>query len=360
MMIVFGSPSRYVQGPGALRQLGTELARIADTAILVLDPLIQDKHGESIDASCRAAGVAARQLRFSGECTPAEVERLAAEAGEPAVVAAAGGGKCIDVGKALANRNGAIVVTIPTIASTDAPTSHNYVMYDENHRMIAVEKLKNNPALVVVDTAVIAQAPKKLFVAGIGDAIGKIYETEACYAAGGINVFGAGSSFSAVELGRACHRLLLAEAVAALTAIDAGVPSAALERVVEATVLMSGLAFESGGLSISHSMTRGLTALKPYADALHGFQVAYANLVQIRLEGRPEAEIRALATFYGDVGLPRSLTELASPPDADAMEHIAQRTMTAPHIRHFPRDLTAAEIREAMQWVEAAFAEQAT
>jgi glycerol dehydrogenase len=356
MMIVFGSPSRYVQGPGSLSHLGVELARIADTAVLVLDPLIQDRYGEIIAASCRDAGVTAQQLRFGGECTPAEIDRLAALAGRPATVAAAGGGKCIDAGKALANRHGASVVTIPTIASTDAPTSHNYVMYDESHRMLAVEKLNRNPALVIVDTEVIARAPKKLFVAGIGDAIGKIYEADACYAAGGINVFGGGSSYAAVLLGRACHRVLQDDALAALAAIDAGTPDAALERVVEATVLMSGLAFESGGLSIAHSMTRGLTAVRPWADALHGFQVAYANLVQIRLEGRAEAEIRDLAAFYRQVGLPCSLTELAAPPTGEVMDIIASRTMTAPHIRHFPRVVTSPDLLAAMAWVEESFA----
>ncbi|MEZ5803715.1 MAG: glycerol dehydrogenase [Rhizobiaceae bacterium] len=355
-MIVFGSPSRYVQGPGALSKLGAEMARFGSEAVLVLDPLIQDTYGATIEASCREAGLAARQLRFSGECTPDEVDRLAKDAGTPAIVAAAGGGKCIDAGKALANRNGATVATIPTIASTDAPTSHNYVMYDADHRMLGVEKLRRNPALVVVDTEVIARAPKKLFVAGIGDAIGKIYEVDACANAKGINVFGGHSAWTAVILGRACHALLLEKAEAALAAIDRGEPDESLERVVEATVLMSGLAFESGGLSISHSMTRGLTAVKPWSETLHGFQVAYANLVQIRLEGRPEQEIVALADFYARVGLPRSLRELAATPDDATYDIIAERTMTAPHIRHFPREIGASDIREAMVWVETKFA----
>ncbi|MFT3988903.1 glycerol dehydrogenase [Aestuariivirga sp.] len=355
-MIIFGSPSRYVQGAGALSALGTELRRLGADAILVVDPLIQDLHGPAMRAFCEAAGVSARQLRFGGDCTHAEVERLLALAGRTEIVAAAGGGKCIDAGKAMAGRLGAEVVTIPTIASTDAPTSHNYVMYDETHRMVGVEKLKRNPALVLVDTQIIAQAPRHLFVAGIGDAIGKIYEVEACFNARGINVFGGQSALSALMLARACHRLLLDDSVNALAAIDRKAADNALERVVEATVLMSGLAFESGGLSISHSMTRGLTAVKPYADTLHGFQVAYANLVQVKLEGRPAAEIEALAAFYGRVGLPRSLAELGRQPAARAdISRMAMLTMTAPHIRHFPRVLAASDVEDAMLWVEGVF-----
>jgi len=355
-MIIFGSPSRYVQGNGALSGIGTEIGRIGTAAVLVLDPLIQDDYGEAIAASCRDAGVAATQLRFSGECTPWEVDRLAAAAPESPVVVAAGGGKCIDAGKALANRTGALMVSVPTIASTDAPTSHIYVLYDENHRMLRVEKMRRNPALVLVDTAVIARAPKKLFVSGIGDAIGKIFEVDACVNAGGMTVSGGQSSWAAVTLGRACHAILFDKAEGALAAIDRGVPDEAFERVVEATLLMSGLAFESGGLSIAHSMTRGLTAVKVYAHTLHGFQVAYANLVQIRLEGRPEAEIRSLADFYGKVGLPRSLAELAAPADDVVTDTIAELTMTAPHISHFPRRIAASDVRDAMAWVEKTFA----
>lgn len=355
-MIIFGSPARYVQGAGALSSIGAEIGRIGPAVVFVLDPLIQDSYGNAIAASCREAGVDARQVRFLGECTPQEVDRLSAAVGDVAIVAAAGGGKCIDAGKALANRTGALMVTIPTIASTDAPTSHNYVMYDEDHRMLGVEKMRRNPVLVLVDTAVIARAPKKLFVSGIGDAIGKVYEVDACANAGGINVFGGKSSWAAVTLGRACQGILLDHAEAALAAIDRGVPDDAFERIVEATVLMSGLAFESGGLSIAHSMTRGLTAVKTYAGTLHGFQVAYANIVQIRLEGRPDSEIQALADFYGKVGLPRSLAELAAPADDATITKIAELTMTAPHIRHFPRQIAASDVRDAMVWVEAVFA----
>ncbi|MBL8577740.1 MAG: glycerol dehydrogenase [Mesorhizobium sp.] len=355
-MIIFGSPTRYVQGAGALSSIGAEIGRIGPSAVFVLDPLIQDNYGEAIAASCREAGIDARQLRFSGECTPQEVDRLLQLAGDAPIIASAGGGKCIDAGKALANRTGAQMVTIPTIASTDAPTSHNYVMYDENHRMLGVEKMRRNPALVLVDTAVIARAPRKLFVSGIGDAIGKVYEVDACANAGGINVFGGKSSLAAVTLGRACHGILLEHAEGALAAIDRGVPDETFEKVVEATVLMSGLVFESGGLSIAHSMTRGLTAVKVYADTLHGFQVAYANIVQIRLEGRPEKEILALAEFYEKVGLPRSLAELAAPADSATVDKIAELTMTAPHIRHFPRQIAAVDVREAMLWVEEIFA----
>ena len=357
-MIIFGSPSRYVQGAGALDLLGAELARIGKRVAVLVDPVMHESHGAAIQASCRAAGLSPQIQIFGGECTEAEIARLVGTlTPKPSVVAAIGGGKCIDAGKAMAHQTGARVVTVPSIASTDAPTSHNYVVYDGDHRMVEVRKLPRNPDLVLVDTAVIAAAPKALFLAGIGDAIGKIHEVSCCHQAGGRNIFGGDSALTALAMARACYQVLLDDAVAALAALDRAEVTPAVERVVEATVLMSGLAFESGGLSVAHSMTRGLTALAPWSGRMHGLQVAYANVVQMRAQGASDAEIDRFVGFCCQIGLPVTLVDLggrAARPDEIAQ--IAEATMTAPHITHLPRPITASGLVEAMSWVESRFA----
>lgn len=354
-MIIFGSPARYVQGAGALDRIGLELRRIAPRAILLADPFVDENYAKIIAASCSAAEVDLRVLRFGGESSPDELERLAALASpfEPLLIAAAGGGKCIDAGKALAAYFDVPVATVPTVASTDAPTSHNYVLYDEDHRLLRVEKLRRNPELVLVDTSVIARAPRQFFLAGIGDAIGKSFEVEQCVASRGVNVFSGRPARSALILARACHEILRSDGVAALASLERGEADEAVERVVEATVLMSGLAFESGGLSIAHSMTRGLTAVTPWKEKLHGFQVAYANLVQIVLEGRDAGFVDDLIGYYRTIGLPVTLEELGGArPDTEIFETIARLTLTAPHVHHFPRRLEAQDIVAAMQILE--------
>lgn len=351
-MIVFGSPSRYIQGAGVLSRLGQEVATYGDAAALVVDPIVLERYGAQMADSCAQAGVRLAAFPFAGECTDAEVQRLAGQVGHPRMIIAAGGGKCLDIGKALSHRLGLPMISIPTAASTDAPVSHNYVMYDSSHKLLEVRHLSRNPAQVIVDTQVIAEAPRHLFVAGVGDAIGKIYEVEACVNARGRNIFSASPALSALALARACHAILLDNADQALAAVDQHRPDDAFEAVVEATILMSGLAFESGGLSISHSMTRGLSSVPQYARTLHGLQVAYANLVQLRLEHRPDAEIQALIDFYGRCGLPRNLVELGGQPGPGDIRAIAAGTMTSPHINHFPHGLSIEDISDAMHWLE--------
>src|SRR5690606_37271703 len=113
--------------------------------------------------------------------------------------------------------------------------------------------------------------------AGIGDALSKAFEVRACVEAGGRNFFEARPSRTALLLADACLETLRLHGEAAVRAVIDRKPDEAVEAVVEATVLMSGLAFESGGLSIAHALTRGFTAEPAFAKALHGELVGFGT-----------------------------------------------------------------------------------
>ena len=293
-------------------------------------------------------------MEFGGEITYAEVARMerACAVTRPDVVIAAGGGKAIDATKLLGRGLGARVVTVPTIASNDAPTSHIIVVYDEAHKLVGVERLPSNPDLVLVDTAVIVRAPASLLAAGIGDAIVKRFEVEQCVGAGGPNMFGGRSPTTAVALARACYDEVRSNAAGAMKALEAGAPDDAFERVVEACVLMSGLAFESGGLSICHGLTRGLSAVRGPAEALHGHQVAYGLLVQFALERRERAFVDDVRGFYHEVGLPVSLTALGFTEGSNEIALIAELSAQAAHMKNFDHPLAADDFVRAIESVE--------
>lgn len=353
-MRIFGSPSRYIQGPGALAQLGGEVARLGRSAVLVADRRVGALVGGEAEASCRTADVALTRLEFGGEITYAEVARMEEACAEtrPEVVVAAGGGKTIDASKLLGRALGARIVTVPTVASNDSPTSHIIVVYDEAHKLVGVERLPSNPDLVLVDTAVIVKAPAALLAAGIGDAVVKRFEVEQCVGAGGPNMFGGRSPVTALALARACYDEVRAHAAGAMAALRAGVPDEAFERVVEACVLMSGLAFESGGLSVCHGLTRGLSAVRGPAEALHGHQVAYGLLVQLTLEGRDRAFMDDMRGFFRQVGLPTSLRHIGFTEGSNEIALIADLSAQAAHMRNFARPLAADDFVRAIETVE--------
>ena len=335
--------------------MGPYVEPLGASAVLVADRAVLDLIAQTVCAACKAVGVDCTPLEFSGEITPQEVERLTGKARgkTPHFVIGAGGGKGIDAGKGVANGLAVPVVTIPTAASNDAPTSKLYVLYDEHHRVLRVEHMKSNPHVVVVDTTVIANAPVRLFTAGIGDAIVKKFEVAQCIGAGGTNLFGAHACLAAQALADLCYSTLRERGKGALDAVKRGIANDDVEQVVEATVLHSGLGFESGGLSVCHAMTRGLTAVRGARDALHGHQVAYALLVQLTLEARSESFIADIMGFYRDVDLPVCLEDLGlTNPTPDEIQAIAESTMTAGYIKNFQRPLVARDIAEAIGVVE--------
>ena len=102
-----------------------------------------------------------------------EIERVKAafEASGCDVVVGIGGGKIHDSAKAAAYYQGAPVVIIPTIASTDAPCSALSVIYSETGVFERYLFLNSNPDLVLVDTEILLKAPVRQFVSGMGDAL---------------------------------------------------------------------------------------------------------------------------------------------------------------------------------------------
>lgn len=358
---IFGGPLRYLQGPGALDTVGEEARLCGRRALLVADAVVQGLVAPRVEAACAAAGVEYASALFGGEVTPAERDRLVGElargsshGARPDVVIAAGGGKGIDMGKAVARAIGAQVITLPTAASNDAPTSKIFVLYDEAHRLLSVEHLDRNPAAVIVDTALIARAPLHLLLAGIGDALSKKSEVARCAAAGGTNIFGGRGTATASALADFTEQQLRRHAEPAIAALRRGESDPHVEALVEATVLLSGLCFENGGLSIAHALTRGLSALPGVASALHGLQVAYGLLVQWVLEQRSAAEMDDLLDFYRRIDLPRSLRDLGLPqaPTLAQLQAVAQPSVAAPHTRNFPRLLAVDDLVQAMAEVE--------
>jgi glycerol dehydrogenase len=83
----------------------------------------------------------------------------------------------------------------------------------------------------------------------------------------------------------------------------------ALERLVEANTLLSGLGFESSGLAAAHAVHNGLTVAPP-THSLHGEKVAFGTLVQLVLEGKPRAQIEEVVAFSTEVGLPVTLAAI--------------------------------------------------
>lgn len=351
-MKIYVSPPRYVQGPGALDRAGAEIRAVARSALIIVDPGVRHL-AERIAASAHEAELSVQFVTFSGEITDAEIARLAGLATGFEAVCGVGGGKCIDAAKGAAHAKGIPMISVPSAASNDAPTSQVYVVYDEQHRLTRVGRMAASPALVLVDSEVIAGAPASLLLAGIGDALVKSHEVALCRRSGGPNVVGGEPPLMPSLLADGCRDLLFRHARQALDDNRRGAVTPELEAVIEAAILWSGIAFESGGLSIVHSMTRGLSSVPAIANAPHGLQVAYALLVEMRLAGDA---VEPMMEFHRAIGLPCSLRDMGlNNPDNGTLRLIAEQTLAAPHAGNVDFPLTAEMLIDAMRQQENAF-----
>jgi len=170
------APQRCVQGDGILDHLGRYLSIVPSERVAILiDKEGQQRDGGRLLKSLNSAQIESEVVTFHGECSTEEIDRvvevLQAMATRVDCVVAVGGGKCLDVGKGVADRLAMPVVNVPTLASTDAPCSALSVMYTTEGIFSDVVFYPRSPALVAIDTRIVADAPVRFLVAGIGDAM---------------------------------------------------------------------------------------------------------------------------------------------------------------------------------------------
>ena len=353
---LFISPSQYIQGHGVISLLGEYLSLcVSGSAGVLITPGRDLALGDIIDRSLNGAGFSVKKTIFKGESTPGEVKRVVSFFEGPAskvdALIGVGGGKCLDTARMAASRLGVPAIAIPTTASTDAPTAAHSVVYDEKGVFAGIEFNSTNPLMVLVDLDIVAAAPPRYIVAGMGDAFSTFYEARCCMENPEARTArGARPTMAALAIARQCRDLLLDYGTAALDEIRDQRAGEALAHVVEANILLSGLGFESGGLAGAHGVAQGLTACSDlHASCLHGELVAIGVITQLIMEKRID-EAEQAARFFKDVGLPLHLAQLGFDPlkRGQELDDIIQTSLNVFFIRYEPFEITHSFLKTAM------------
>ncbi|WP_128255785.1 glycerol dehydrogenase [Falsirhodobacter deserti] len=353
----YGGPLRYVQGPGVLADVGLYAAGLGPKALLLMDAFVERTYGDALRASLAAHGVETVATVFGGESTEDEVARCAGLAKGCATVIGVGGGKTLDTGKIAARDAGARILTVPTIASTDSPTSSIGVIYSAEGVYDRVERCYRNPDMVLVDSDVILRAPVRFLAAGMGDALSTWYEARSNFESRSKNYIADGYAVTAAgaAIARSCHDVLMRDGLAAYLAAKAGCLTDAVENVIEANTLLSGLGFENCGVSGAHGIHDALTILEPTHHFFHGEKVAFGVLCLLVLENRPSAEFEEAARFCHTIGLPVRLADLGLSEVSDSdLLRVGEEAMRPTNVIHsVHRDLTARGIAGAIRTADA-------
>ena len=313
---IFVAPSKYVQGADAIFTIGEHVQQLGDKAVVIGGDSGLSVTREGREQSFAECGISGVEERFSGESSELEIERVCAvtKTGGYNVLIACGGGKVIDTVKAAAAKLRLPCVVVPTVASNDSPCSSLSIIYGEDGAFDRIMPLGRNPELVLVDTRIIANAPVRQLVSGMGDALATWFEADAGYRSDALNCPGGKITRSAIALARLCFDTLMEFGMGAKIACENKIVTPALERVVEANIMLSGIGFESGAVALAHALSEGLSVIPETHKYTHGELVAFCLLPQLIMDSQPHEVIVQVFGFCRAVGLPVTLAEIGAAP----------------------------------------------
>lgn len=343
-------PGKYIQGVGALRELPALIDLLGKQGMIVASPSARDKALPECGADLNARGIHLES--FHGECCENELARLSAivEEKHVDVLVGMGGGKTIDTAKIVADRARIPVIVVPTIASTDAPCSGCAVLYSSGGVFDSVYYQKMNPAAVLVDVGVIAAAPTRFLVAGMGDALATWFEARSCDRTQSANECGGYGTTVGLNIAKLCYETVITYGIAAKVAGERHIVTPALEHIVEANILLSGIGFESAGLAAAHAIHNGLTALPETHAFYHGEKVAFGVLAGLQLTDASMDESDTVFAFCEDVGLPTTLADigLGEASREDLMKAAENACAPGQSIHHEAGVITPERVLDAM------------
>ena len=163
------------------------------------------------------------------------------------------------------------------------------------------------------------------------------------------------AEYAAMALAELCFDTLMEEGVKAKIALEAGVCTPAVEKIIEANTLLSGIGFESAGLAGAHAIHNGLTVLEECHHMYHGEKVAFGTLAQLVLENVPHEELEEIIMWCIEVGLPVTLEELGAGnvTDEQLMEVAKAASAEGDTLQNMPFTVTPESVFAAIKAADA-------
>ncbi|MEA5014704.1 MAG: iron-containing alcohol dehydrogenase [Candidatus Limiplasma sp.] len=324
--VLMQGAARYVRAEDALDHLEA-LCAFGQKPLVVHGETALKATEDRLLPGLERCGIRPHLWRNDGFCSRSQVARAVKDGRAQGCdfVLALGGGKCMDLGKAIAAALGLPIVTIPTVAATCAAVTPFSVMYDEEGRPDGAIYHDVPVDLCMADTAVLCAAPERALRAGMVDSLAKLPElccgedpsAPAPFLLGTARLL---ARHVTGTLTPACARLAQGEAIPLEETLDA---------VIALTGTCSGYAAGTKQLAIAHAFNGAVRFLHPQKANgwLHGETVGVGILVQMRFNGDPgDGDFKGL---LGSLGMPDSLCALGMKPEGVA-EYIADHMGFAP------------------------------
>jgi glycerol dehydrogenase len=228
------------------------------------------------------------------------------------------------------------------------------VIYKEDGSLENYLFYGKNPDLVMVDSQVVANAPSRFLAAGFGDALSTWIEARAIKKAEQSTILQANQTLTSLAIAEKCEEIIFNYSRQAIQANEAKVVTPALEYVIEANILMSGLGFESGGTCAVHPIQNAFLVLGRGKNLMHGERVAFGILCQLMMEGVETEEFDRYLELLLELNLPTTLADQGLEDiTADELRAVGE-TATAPweSIHKLPAEVSAESVIDAILAVD--------
>ncbi len=349
--MIIKTPQQYVNQPDILRAAGSYVAKIGRNAFVVGGKTALAATGQEFFESLKAAGIETVTEELVDDCTQKDVDQhgVTAKRIKADVIIGVGGGKALDLAKAIGDQLAIPVITVPTIAATCAAWSALSILYDEKGRFAGGIILKNSPQLVLVDSGIIARAPVRYLRAGIADTLAKWYET-APYVVQAENdlVLQLG-----LENAKLAFRIIEEKGIRAIKDAADHHESEILREVIDSIIVLAGLV---GSITeganrpvLGHAIHNSLTFIPETHSSLHGEKVIFGVLAQLLVEGKTPTKIKDFLRWMNELELPVTLGQLGVlDPRIAAAEVGRNMNIETESLSKYPFSVTPQLIEKAM------------
>lgn len=295
---------------------------------------------------------------YGGDTTYENVQKLEAieEIQNAHMIFAVGGGRAIDLCKAVAQNLDKPLFTFPTIASNCAACTSIAVFYNADGTFKDYYYTHRCPEHTFINTNIIAESPEEFLWAGIGDGLSKECEVE-------LGMRGEDTIHTTLlgkHLAHTCTQPLITYGAKAMEECKNNATGRALEEVTLAIIISTGVVSNCTAhptdyyynSSLAHCVYYGATLIPESGHKhLHGEIVSYGVLTLLQYDNNIEERDRIME-FNHSIGLPITLDEIGM--TNDDLQIVADKASTVLEWNKAPYQVTKEKFIEAMLVVDEA------